>query len=424
MRTRILVLVGLLWLTFLPVFLGQAVFGQNPTDPGGQLALVGGTVWVSPGDPPILNGVIVIREGKIVAVGHKGSIRVPRGLQTLDCTGLTITAGFWNSHVHFLERKWANAARIPATELSRQLQDMLTRYGFTSVYDMWSTWKNTRQLRDRIESGEILGPRIRSNGEALVPKGGTPPELVPDVLGFARYRVPEIANEMGALAAATKLLDEGTDGIKLYAQTYSPPIASLPQSAIQAAVTEAHRRGKLAFAHPTSREGLLASVRGGVDVIVHTTPQSGPWDETVLATMKEKRVTLIPTLKLWKYELRHDRIPAQERFVNNGIGQLRAWVAEGGMVLFGTDVGYMSDYDPSEEYALMAEAGMSFPQILASLTTAPAERFGESKQSGRIATGFAADLVVLGGDPSKDVSMFSNVWYTIRGGKVIYDKTK
>ena len=88
------------------------------------------------------------------------------------------------------------------------------------------------------------------------------------------------------------------------------------------------------------------------------------------------------------------------------------------MVLFGTDVGYMSDYDPSEEYALMGEAGMSFHQILASLTTAPAERFGESNQRGSIAV--EMDLTVVGEDPAKDVRAFASVRYTIRNGNVIW----
>jgi hypothetical protein len=64
-------------------------------------------------------------------------------------SGLTITAGFWNSHVHFLQRKWADAATLPESELTRQLQAMLTQYGFTSVFDTWSMWENTRRLRDR-----------------------------------------------------------------------------------------------------------------------------------------------------------------------------------------------------------------------------------------------------------------------------------
>jgi imidazolonepropionase-like amidohydrolase len=107
-------------------------------------------------------------------------------------------------------------------------------------------------------------------------------------------------------------------------------------------------------------------------------------------------------------------------FSERGIGQLRAWIAAQGVVLFGTDVGYMSEYDPTEEYALMNEAGMTFRQILGSLTTAPAERFGASKQLGRIAPGFVADLTVTRNDPAKDVRALAAVQYTLRDGKIIY----
>ena len=117
--------------------------------------------------------------------------------------------------------------------------------------------------------------------------------------------------------------------------------------------------------------------------------------------------------------MRHDRISAQEQIANTEIGQLRAWLASGGTVLFGNDLGAV-EYDPTEEYALMAEAGMSFRQILASLTTAPAERFGESKQLGRIAAGLQADLVVLKGDPSQNNRALAAVHYTIRAGNIIY----
>jgi imidazolonepropionase-like amidohydrolase len=83
----------------------------------------------------------------------------------------------------------------------------------------------------------------------------------------------------------------------------------------------------------------------------------------------------------------------------------------------------MDDYDTTEEYELMAQSGMNARQILASLTTAPAERFGDSGRVGRIAPGFAADLVVLDKDPSEDVRAFAAVRYTIRDGKVIYQAT-
>lgn len=392
---------------------------QSATGSNRPLALIGGLIYTEPASTPIRDGVIVIRDSKISAVGRRGSVAIPSGTRTIDCKGLTITAGFWNSHVHFLERKWANAGKIPASELTAQLEEMLTRYGFTSVFDTWSPWENTRQLRERIESGEVPGPRIRTTGEALVPKGGTPPPLIADIQGFTRYSVPEVSNEAEAVTASLKLLDQGVDGIKMYARTFGEPIASMPESAMRAATAEAHRRGKPAFAHPTTLEGLLAALRAGVDVIVHTTPQSGPWDAMVVAAMKQRNVALIPTLQLWRYETRHERISVRERFVENGVGQLRAWAAAGGTVLFGTDVGYMADYNPAEEYDLMARAGMDFKQILTSLTTAPTAQFS-ANPGGRVAVGLPADLVVLNQDPSRSVRAFVNVRYTIRGGNVIY----
>ncbi|MCI0413716.1 amidohydrolase family protein [bacterium] len=92
----------------------------------------------------------------------------------------------------------------------------------------------------------------------------------------------------------------------------------------------------------------------------------------------------------------------------------------GGQILFGTDVGYIKDYDPTQEYEYMAQAGLSWQKILASLIISPAERFNESKRRGRIAKGMDADLVVLASDPSKNVKAFSQVQYTIRAARIIH----
>jgi imidazolonepropionase-like amidohydrolase len=404
--------------------LNRTMTGQTRSAADGQLALVGGTIYASPAESPIADGVVILSDGKIAVVGRRGSVRVPEGMATLDCSELTITAGFWNNHVHFFERKWADASSIPAMELASQLQDMLTRFGFTSVFDLGSPWENTRRIRERIESGEISGPRIRSTGEALIGKGWLPPERVLGALGFMLFPAPEAEDAATALAASNRLLDGGTDGLKIFAAAPFPPFAVLPDEAIRAAVDEAHRRKKPVFSHPTNSDGLLAAVRGGVDVIAHTTPQSGPWDDAVLAAMRQAKTTLIPTLKIWKYHLRHDRGSLGDLSAQTSTSQLRAWLASGGDVLFGTDVGGMDDYDPSDEYALMAEAGMTFRQILASLTTAPAERFGESDALGRIAPGLAADLVVLNRDPSRYVRAFADVRYTLKNGKPIYQAAR
>ena len=414
-RTR--VLIGSIAL--LLVALHGSVSSQVGSRP---MALVGATVYVNPNDPPVANGIVLIRQGTIETVGSRSSTPIPKDAEVLDCSGFTIMAGFWNSHVHFMERKWASVEKLPAAELAEQLQTMLTQYGFTSVFDIGSSLDNTRRLRDRVESGEITGPRIRSTGEILTPKGGIPPPIVFDVTGAMRMNFPEVSDELDTLAAAKVRLDAGADGIKLYAATWAPPIVVLPESAMRAAVEEAHRRGKPAFAHPSNRNGLLAAVNAGIDVLVHTAPQARTWDDTILTAMHKARVAVIPTLKLWKYELRHDRSSVRDRFAGEGIAQLRAWHGGGGEVLFGTDVGYMNDYDPSDEYALMAEAGMSARHILTSLTTAPAQRFGDSTRLGRIAPGLIADLVVLRDDPLTNVRAFADVRYTIRDGKIIFAK--
>jgi imidazolonepropionase-like amidohydrolase len=380
-------------------------------------ALVGGTIYISPTEEPIRDGAVLIQGAKIVSVGRRAQIQFPETAHVLDCFGLTITAGLWNSHVHFFERKWADVASIPAPELGRQLQDMLTKYGFTSVFDTGSVWENTRCLRDRIDSSEVPGPKIRSTGEGLVPPGALPSDQVLGMMGVMKLPAPEIADAPQAAAAAKKLLDAGVDAIKIFAS--APRGAPLPESVFQAAVNEAHRANKPVFVHPNNAADALAAVRGGVDIIAHTTPHSGPWDETLLAAMKEKRVALTPTLTLWKYYMRHDRLSAQEKVTNTEIGQLRAWMATGGTVLFGTDLGAV-EYDPSEEYALMSQAGMTFRQILASLTTAPADRFGDAIKLGRVAAGLQADLAIFHQDPAIDLRALSHLKYTFRAGKIIY----
>lgn len=130
-------------------------------------------------------------------------------------------------------------------------------------------------------------------------------------------------------------------------------------------------------------------------------------------------MAITPTLALWRQVLRHGPVSAQERAVKEALAQLRAWTAAGGIVLFGNDLGAV-EYDPAEEYELMSQAGMSFRGILASLTTAPAERFGDAARLGTIANGFLGDLVVVDGDPSRNIRSLAAVRYTIRDGRIIY----
>jgi predicted amidohydrolase YtcJ len=81
------------------------------------LALVGAKVYRSPTHPPLADGVVVIRDGRIADVGTRSEVTVPPSARVLDCTGLTLTSGLWNSHVHFIEPKWADGTALPLTAL-------------------------------------------------------------------------------------------------------------------------------------------------------------------------------------------------------------------------------------------------------------------------------------------------------------------
>ncbi len=395
-----------------------------PADRNNTLALVGARIYPSPSENPIDDGVVLIRNGRIVAVGARGRIRIPRNARQLDCAGLTLVAGFWNSHVHFTELKWEQAASLPASQLTRQLQEMLTRYGFTTVFDTGSYWEITKLIRQRIETGEVLGPKIFSTGEILFPKGGLPPAAALKEIGSIVREMPEVENSRQAVSLVRQKFLSGVDAVKLYVQTFWDPNLKLPPEVIKAVTAEAHRRGRLVLAHPSNTYGLEASIDGGVDVLLHTTPQTGPWGEALLTQMKRKGIALVPTLKLWRVEGEKRNAPpnAVQAFQDKGVEQLRAYFQAGGKILFGTDVGYVTDYDPVDEYEQMTRAGMRFQDILASLTTSPAARFGESRRKGRIATSMDADLVLLAADPALDIKALSNVRYTLRKGKIIYEK--
>jgi imidazolonepropionase-like amidohydrolase len=138
--------------------------------------------------------------------------------------------------------------------------------------------------------------------------------------------------------------------------------------------------------------------------------------------MKVRHMSLIPTLTLFDVEGQKFGEPQAETraYIDTAVMELHDFAHAEGEILFGTDAGYITQYDTSEEFELMSRAGMSFRDILASLTVTPARRFGRADRSGRIARGMDADLVVLDGDPAKEINAFAKVRYTIRSGRVIY----
>jgi imidazolonepropionase-like amidohydrolase len=354
------------------------------------------------------NGSVLIVGDRIARAGDVSMFDVPDDTQTIDCTGATILPGFWNAHVHFFERKWSDASSIPAPELTAQLEDF-TGYGFTTVFDLSSLHSNTRALRERIERNDVLGPNIRSVGEGLVPIGALPPPAVMTVLGVAPTPMPEVADARSGLEATRALLDAGVDAIKVFLSSNSGQVV-MSLDVLHAIVDEAHRARKKVFVHPNTPDDVRNALRAGVDVLAHTTPR-GTWDDEILEAARERRTALIPTLALWKHLLQHDRVSLRDAMVDAAIKQLRMWRDAGGIVLFGTDYGAVGA-DPDNEHGLMREAGMDDDAILASMTNAPAEFFGDPDR-GRIAPDCIADLAIVDA-PLGPARM------TIKSGDIIY----
>ena len=386
-------------------------------------ALDASKIYLKP-DVPAVSGQVVIAGKRIESVALAADKRAMPATKAPQCNGSVIVAGFQNSHGHLIGDEFRDAHQQRPEALEAALTNMLTRYGYTTVFDITSDRDNTLAMRDRIEKGEVRGPRILTAGWALFPPHGLPiyishlPEELLD-------KLPQPSSVDQALKVLREDFAAGADGTKLFLVTPQGDntVKRMPPDIARAAGDETHRRGQLMFAHPTDLQGVQQALDAGVDILAH--PPLGapvPWPEPLMKQVRDAGMSMIPTLKLLEFELAKEHVPAPtaERLVNESITEFGKFAAAGGRVLFGTDVGYMTDYDPAREYELMANAGLTPMQILASLTTTPAARWKEERRRGAIAAGLDADLVVLDADPADSPRNFAAVRCVIRRGELIY----
>ena len=378
-----------------------------------DLVLAGGTVYPEPKGAPIREAVVIVHDGKIESVGKQGERHERGSAQVLDCRGKVIVAGFWNSHVHFTEPVWEDAGHAPAAKLEAHMQEMLTRWGFTTVWDLGSEPDNTLALRRRVDAGEVPGPRIMMAGD-IFPKNGHPIYLPQEL------QLPEAASPQTAQNMAEEYLKLGLDGIKLFTGVFMgpKPVINMDTPIAKAAVDVAHAKGKPVFTHPQNHIGTDNALNAGVDILAHTVPTEDGFTAEELAQMKRQHTALIPTLTLWTTVVPDPQV--QQYLVQAGVGETKSFFDEGGTILFGTDVGFQKVYDTTQEYEYMGRA-MGWRDVLASLTTSPAEYF-KAATKGRVEKGMDADLVVLDGDPAADVKNLGKVKWTVRSGRVIYEE--
>jgi imidazolonepropionase-like amidohydrolase len=392
------------------IVLALFLLGPGAIGRAQDLAITRATVYSAPDAPARRNVTVVIRHGVIAGVGEH--LRIPRDIKTISCQGCVVLAGFWNAHVHFMQPQWNDAANQPAGKLARQISEMLTHSGFTTVVDTGSDSENTIALRRRVESGEVLGPRILTAGLPIFPAHALPFYLA-DLPAELKAKLGQPETPADAVAIVDENRAAGCDIVKLFAGSIVSPghITPMQVEIARAAVDEAHRHGQLVFSHSSNLAGTKVAIDADVDVLAHTPEDLSGIDEAMMRRMIAQHMTIIPTLKLFS---RDDDI-ASIRGLDYRFHQL------GGRLVYGTDTGFLPDYDQSEEFRQLMQAGFGFRDVLAMLTTAPAELFHRSQREGKVMPGMRGDLTILSEDPaSGHPEAFTRIKYTIRGGNVIW----
>jgi imidazolonepropionase-like amidohydrolase len=369
----------------------------------------------------IEDGTVVVKDGRVAALGASRSVRIPVAARRVSGAGHTVLPGYWNVHVHFTGDRFAGAAGRAAAELSQACRDMLTSRGFTTVVDLGSSPQNTVALRSRASTLDC--PRILTTGASIFPVDQVP-IYVRQALGDAEAsKLPQPRTAEAAAGIVRYNVGLGAVAIKLFTGTWlgGGRTGLMDVAVVRGATAAAHRAKLLVFSHPQSADGLKAAIDGGVDILAHTAPDAGPWTPAFVERLKERNIGLAPTLSLWRVEMDRAGLPPNIRtqFIDGGAAQLRAFASGGGEVLFGTDVGYIPEKDADEEVGRMAAAGMDWKALLTSLTAAPARRFRDGGR-GSLAVGSPADLVLLDGDPRSDVAALTRVTGTWVAGRSVF----
>jgi imidazolonepropionase-like amidohydrolase len=383
----------------------------------GTLAIQHARIYTSPGDPPIDDGTVLIRDGIIAAVGQH--VEIPAGTKILLCNHCVVMAGFWNAHVHFTEPKWTLAEWKSDDLLNAQLADMFLSRGFTTVIDVGSNPADTFALRRRIERVQLNGPYIYSSGPPLYPPDGVPFYIKETAPFWIQLLLPEPATPDAARRIVRRNLNSGADLTKLFTGSWVQRghVLPMPLEIAKAAVEESHLNGKLVFAHPSNLAGVRVAIDSGVDVLAHAADDTQGVDQALLSEAVRKNMAMIPTLKMFA-----STVTTDSHYMDPICAEVRLFHSLGGQLIFGTDVGYMTDYSTEGEFVELGRSDLDWKDILAMLTTNPSARMGVSRAKGTVTPGKLADLTILSADPALDLTNFAHVQMVIRSGRVIYSK--
>ena len=417
-------------------------------------ALVGGTLIDGFGGQPIHNSVILIEDDRITAVGHQGNLEVPAGAEVISTEGMSVLPGLWDMHVHLMINGHADYAHWDTAYID-QLGDIimpasahqLLMAGITSARDLGAPLKESIEVRDRINKGEIPGPTMYMSGPFIQH------EPYPGTEAF-RWGVsgPEDGrNKVRQLAEA------GVDCIKLIDQD------QMTMEEVAAVVDEAHVHGLTVVAHSHRPEEIRRGLATGVDCFEHTGLSSAPqYPDDVMEMIKERTAQMnlgplywTPTVEgLYNYEYKRDNpeeldndcwhlglpqsiiediessilypgrlpyfqlTPSRRPTLERKVKQL---MDAGVVLLIGTDSGIpMKFHCQSTWHELdvwVNEFGIDPMYAIKGATYWPAKLMGVEQDCGTISEGKFADIIAVKGDVLRYINILSDVDMVIKHGE-------
>lgn len=379
------------------------------------------------------NQAIVVEGEKIVQVGPASVVKAAAGDTTIELPEATLLPGLIDMHTHLtfelsslsyqgLGISTAREALHGARNARRTLEA-----GFTTVRNLGAFDYSDIALREAINDGDVIGPRIVASGPALGITGGHCDEnLLPPAFHFQGGGVAD-----GVEAVQHKVrevIKYGADVIKICAtggvlsKGDDPNASQYTLEEMKAIVADAHRLGRRVAAHAHGAEGVRWASEAGVDSIEH----GHLMDDAAVATLKKNGTYLVPTLFLTEYmqqNMEHNDVPEfskqKMRMVALAAQQNVKKAFDAGVkVAFGTDAAVYPHGLNAGEFHVYVKLGMTPLAAMQTATINAADLLGWTNQVGTLETGKWADMIAVEGDPTKDVTTLEHVKFVMKGGAV------